>query len=116
MGYIHAYMTASTVEDVDGELVEDHGWVDPSWSLTVLHGARNDAGTVLSMDIEDEDLEESLNDLLVGYEDSGYGSWYAQDTYQDPATGIYWSYALHLKHKYFSAAGWIEVPYIRESK
>lgn len=107
--YIHVFMTASTIGP-NGQ--EDSGWIDPSWSMTVLHQYRNDAGTVLSLPEDDEDLLDQLKELIEGYHDCGDGTFLAVDAVFDMTTGISWAYALHMKRKAYGPNGYYEQPYI----
>lgn len=114
MAYIHVFVTG-TSDDFGGErYIEEHGWIDPSWSWTVLHESRNDAGTILSIDENDEDLQKEIADLIVGYDNNGDGTFYSVDSVQDAATGVYWSYALHFVRKFYGPNGWTEENYVPE--
>lgn len=109
MSYIHAFMTATVVR-ANG--LEEHGWVDASWSKTTLWAARNDAGTLLSTPEHDEYLMEYISDLVYGYRDNGDGTFYAEDPEVDIETGDSWSYAIHFISKNYQTNGWGETPFV----
>lgn len=114
-GHIFAHLTATVLraDSEDGE-TED-GWIDPSWSMHVLHESRNDVRPVVSCSEDDPDLadyvREALDDLGA-YEDNGDGTFYGIDaplTRETLETGDTWLYALHFTRKAWSSArGWHE--------
>lgn len=113
MGNVFALMSATSVDCTeDGETVECHGWIDPDWSMRTLFESRNDANPLLNEDEDSEDLAERIADLVQGYDDNGDDTFYSVDSWQDPETGTYWTYAIHFKRKFFGPKGWTEVPYI----
>lgn len=118
MSWIHAYMTGSYIGP-DGDEDCDSGWIDPSWSRTVLYDSRNDVGTLLSMNESEEDLLDHIEDLLISnlpgeYYDNGDGTFYSEDATVDITTGASWEYAIHFKRKYYDTSihDFIEVPYV----
>lgn len=115
MGQIFAHITATAVEftgDESDDYTERHGWIDPMWSMTVLHDSRNDATAVINLPEDDEDLGEQVRDALgdlSAYEDNGDGSFYAADSRD--VDGVSWTYALHFRRKFFGPGGWTEQPW-----
>ncbi|MFD4474676.1 hypothetical protein ACFWPU_00965 [Streptomyces sp. NPDC058471] len=112
------------------DAVDEHGWVDRSWSPYVLHPSRNDVTPEVSEDEDSEDLAEAVRDALGklegGYEDNEDGTFYSADSYQPYASdtddrGAWdYSYALHFTRKSYEGRdkddrnpthpgkGWIE--------
>ena len=109
MSYLHVFQTASVVR-ADG--TEEHGWMDPDWSTTELLDSRNDAGTILSIPMDEQDRDDQLRELLTGFRDNGDGTWYQDGEYVDPRTGDTWTYAAHLVEKYQDGSGYAERPYL----
>ena len=109
MGYVHAFMTAD-VTNTYGET--EHGWIDPDWSRFILHESRNDVGTVFSVDDRDVDLMDYISEATAGMFNNGNGTFYSQCPEQNIQTGYWWSYAIHLVHKFFGPDGWTETPYV----
>lgn len=91
---------------------EEHGWIDRSWSPTVLHDSRNDVSPVVSLDEGDEDLAEEVRDALGwlegGCEDNGDGTFYASDSYHPYTETWSYDYAIHFTVKYHNGQGWVE--------
>lgn len=116
MGHIFAFMTGThTVHngpDSD-DYTEEHGWIDLSWSRTVLYDSRNDVRPLLSMWEDDETLAEEIQDVIIGFESNGDGTFYSvQDDQPNPDES--WSYAIHFKRKYQDSTGWTEENYVPE--
>lgn len=116
-GNVFAFMTATAV-DPDG--TERDGWIDPGWSRTELHGNRNDVDPLCSVSLDldgrpgedgEEELFDAVHEHLGVFEDNGDGTFCGQDEWQDPATGVHWTYAVHFKVKSLGDGGWTEEPY-----
>jgi hypothetical protein len=110
MTYIHAFMSATRVDE-KGE--ESDGYIDPKWSIFEFAESRNDAGTVLSIDADDEDLNDYildvLRDHLGAYGSNGGSMFYGLDEKQDQY-GNWWTYSISFISK--SAHNWWqEIPY-----
>jgi hypothetical protein len=120
-GYLHVFMTGERVtpESAEHGDAEERGWVDPRWSTRVFHDSRNDAGSVLSVSLDDPDLEEQVRDALDthlgAFEDNGDGTFYGVDGEDDYETGAHYSYALHFVRKSFDGVtppnGYVEAPW-----
>lgn len=117
-GNVFAFMTATAVDPDTSE--EQHGWVDPGWSRTKLHDSRNDVGALCSVSLDldgfpgedgEEELFGAVMENLGGARDNGDGSFYGDDEWQDPSTGVYWTYAVHFVRKFPGDSGWVEEPY-----
>lgn len=126
-GHIFAFITCTRTrweQDEDGDTLEDpiqeHGWIDRSWSPYVLHESRNDVSPVVDCPEEDDErLHEEVSDALGwlegGAEDNGNATFYAREGYtpfQNNAEGWEYSYALHFVRKSQGARGYIEEPWI----
>ncbi|MET9385321.1 hypothetical protein ABZY09_30680 [Streptomyces sp. NPDC002928] len=95
------------------DALEEHGWIDRSWSVRVLHDSRNDVRPVVDVDESDaETLAEEITDALEwlegGYEDNGDGTFYASDSYRPYDEPWSYSYALHFVRKFHGPNGWTE--------
>ncbi len=107
-GHIFGFITGHAVTPNDGE---ENGWIDLSWSRTVLHFSRNDVRPVVDCDERDDDLAEYVRDALGTfgpYFDNGDGTFYWQDETLS-RDGWVWTYAIHVKRKFFGPNGWTEV-------
>lgn len=104
------------------EAMEDHGWIDRSWSSTVIHDSRNDVRPVVEIweyDLTDPELrEEAVEEVLDalgwlegGYEDNDNGTFYASENYQPYDDAWSYSYALHFVRKFLGKNGWTEEPW-----
>lgn len=123
-GHIYAFLTCTRVrweEDAEGnpieEPVEDHGWVDRSWSPYVLHESRNDVRPEVDEPEDSEDLADTVREALGrlgAYEDNGDGTFYGQDDdkpFHDNPEGWRYSYALHFTRKGGASEGYAERPW-----
>lgn len=112
---IFAFMSATKVvfnSDQDDDYTEEHGWIDPSWSMTELFESRNDVRSVLMASQDAEDFDELVRDVIEGLTSNGDGTFYSEDEYTDPKTGASWTYAIHFKRKFFGSKGWTEENYV----
>jgi len=119
-GHIFAHLTCTRIrweQDEDGNTFEDpieeHGWIDRSWSPYVLHDSRNDVRPEVDCPEEDderlaEEVREALGWLEGGYEDNEDGTFYASDSYQPYTEPWSYSYALHFVRKFQGSKGWTE--------
>lgn len=104
------------------DCMEEHGWIDRSWSRTCLHESRNDVRPAINStdyDLtdpdENEEFEQDIRELLEwlpgGFHDNGNGSFYSKsrdETYTDPWE---YEYAVHFSRKFFGPNGRAEVPW-----
>lgn len=126
MGHIFGHLTGTRVRwetdengDTHEDPIEEHGWVDRSWSPYVLHDGRNDVRPVVDVDESDtEQLAEEVLDALGwlegGYEDNGGGTFYSSGSYMpfhDNPEGWSYSYALHFTRKSYESRGYVERPW-----
>jgi len=87
------------------DAIEEHGWIDRSWSTVTLHESRNDVRPVVDCDENDEDLEDEVRDALQwlegGYEDNGdgTGTFYASQPYEPYTEAWRYDYAVHFVRK-----------------
>jgi hypothetical protein len=72
----------------------ENGWIDPKWSMTVLHENREDVRTE-TFDTLGEAVA-FIEDTIGSVNDNGDGTYYAQDGHMDLQTGDDWSYAGHI--------------------
>jgi hypothetical protein len=102
--YGYAYMTASVVDSV-GDVTD--GWVDPQWSMHVVHDSRNDVRPVATWsrmdDLEEGErvgdsiarfIRETVEEHLSAPRDNGDGTWYGEGEDVTPKGDTY-TYALH---------------------
>lgn len=122
MGHIFAHLTCTRVrwpQDGDGtvseEYIDEHGWIDRSWSPYVLHDSRNDVRPEVDCDENDPELadyvREALGWLEGGYSDNHDGTFYSAESYMpfhDNPEGWSYSYALHFVCKFYGPNGWTE--------
>lgn len=93
------FQVAITGERIGSDAEEgnfsESGWIDPQWSMTVLHSEREDVRVA-----EFETLGEAVEYIeeTIGYVDDGSNgeTFYAADTFLDFSTGDSWSYAGHI--------------------
>jgi hypothetical protein len=71
-----------------------NGWIDPKWSMTVLHENREDVRTEVFETLAE--AEAYIEDTIGSVVDNGDGTYYAQDGHTDLQTGDDWSYAGHI--------------------
>lgn len=95
------------------DMIEEHGWIDRSWSTTVLHDSRNDVRPVVDVDENDtetltDEVQDALGWLEGGYNDNGDGTFYAADSYKPFDEPWDYSYALHFVRKFHGPNGWTE--------
>jgi hypothetical protein len=110
---IFAFMSASKVvfnSDKDDDYTEEHGWIDPTWSMTELFESRNDVRSVLMLSKDAEDFDELVKDVINGYDSNGDGTFYDSDC--ENVNGECWQYAIHFIEKAYGPKGWYEKPYI----
>jgi uncharacterized membrane protein len=73
---------------------EASGWIDPYWSMRVLHDSDSDLTESVFDTLEEA---EAFIEKTIGPADSyDGGSWYAADGEDDYASGAHWSYAGHI--------------------
>lgn len=102
--------------------IEEHGWVDRSWSPTVLHDSRNDVNPAINLDENDEDLGDEVRELLEwlegGYENNGDGTFYARDSYKPHEDAWSYEYAVHFTRKDNPSGTYNELPWhpVRDGK
>ena len=72
----------------------ENGWIDPKWSMKVLHENREDVRTE-TFDTEAEAVA-YIEETIGSVRDNGDGTYYGQDSKFDPLTGDDWSYAGHI--------------------
>lgn len=108
MAHIFALLTCTRVRWPEGseDYIDEHGWIDRSWSPYVLHDSRNDGRPEVDCDENDPELadyvREALGWLGGGYEDNEDGTFYSADSYMpahDNPEGWSYSYALHFVRK-----------------
>lgn len=137
-GVVRASLTATAVNFSDyreDDYTEEHGWVDPCWTMRELYESRNDVrpaaelylteGAELNHDrswighsVTDEDeiltvadfIRATVAEILGSADDNGNGTWYSSDEivtdYRDPRS---YTYALHFHVKHNdSRRGWVE--------
>lgn len=122
-GHIFGHLTCTRVrweQDEEGNTyedpVEEHGWIDRSWSPYVLHDNRNDVHPVVDVDVSDtstltDEVWDALNWLEGGYEDNRNGTFYASESYQPYTEEWSYHYALHFTRKFLGPKGWTEEPW-----
>ena len=98
------------------DAIEENGWIDRPWSLTVLYDSRNDVTPVIDCDEDDEWLADEVKDVLNwlegGYEDNGNGVFYATQSRQPMNEPWSYSYAIHFTQKGWVNGRWTESPWI----
>jgi hypothetical protein len=116
-GRIFAHMSASAAgfPDSQEDYREQHGWVDPDFSMFELFPSRNDVKTLISIDADaghneiSDALYEALGYLPGGAEDNGDGTYTSYDVL---STGS-WDY-LYYVHFTYKHSGGSSTPYAEE--
>lgn len=95
------YLTATSVywPTEDDDYIDEHGWVDPSWSLTELYEDRADVAPIY-VGKSVKRAAESILEHLGSIDDSGsaptfYGT--HEHAPLDDALGRNWTYAAHVE-------------------
>lgn len=116
MGTIRIYMTATWVSATPNRsgAREEHGYIDPAWSLTDFQDSREAAGPVMSIEDDDPDLgtyvRDALDNYLGSWHDNKDGTFYGQDETVDD-NGDSWTYALHFVRVGKTDTGRLETPW-----
>lgn len=89
------YITATSVDPDTME--ENHGWIDPEWSMTQLHDDKED---VRYIDVDSDtypDVQDQIYQIIGDTHTDDGERFYGDGSTQDMNTGIDWSYCAHVE-------------------